>query len=204
MTRPVVPELLEQFGRDAATVGRAALEGTLNTVTTRRRSRTGWPRSPLRRSSSAAAATRCSGPTPCALPSLPRSPERASRWSTAATRCRSRHRRARGADRGLPRRPGLRIPSTRPVRRRATTRRPQSRRPWSGKLDIADVGDGGAVGRRTRCHDREGRCPSASPGQAGSRKSGSPVIAHQRSRATDRRADLEPCAHGRGWPRVLI
>jgi pimeloyl-ACP methyl ester carboxylesterase len=33
MTRPVLPELLEQFGRDAATVGRTALEGTLDTVT---------------------------------------------------------------------------------------------------------------------------------------------------------------------------
>ncbi|HEX6023225.1 MAG TPA: alpha/beta hydrolase [Solirubrobacter sp.] len=30
MTRPVEPRLIEQFGRDAATVGRAALEGTLN------------------------------------------------------------------------------------------------------------------------------------------------------------------------------
>ena len=32
MTRPVEPELLERFGRDAAIVGRAALEGTLNAV----------------------------------------------------------------------------------------------------------------------------------------------------------------------------
>ena len=29
MTRPVDPQVLERFGRDAATVGRAALEGTL-------------------------------------------------------------------------------------------------------------------------------------------------------------------------------
>jgi pimeloyl-ACP methyl ester carboxylesterase len=33
MTRPVEPELLERFGRDAATVGRAALEGTLSVAT---------------------------------------------------------------------------------------------------------------------------------------------------------------------------
>jgi len=32
-TRPVARELLERFGRDAATVGRAALEGTLYTAT---------------------------------------------------------------------------------------------------------------------------------------------------------------------------
>jgi non-heme chloroperoxidase len=32
MTRPVEPELIERFGRDAATVGRAALEGTLQAV----------------------------------------------------------------------------------------------------------------------------------------------------------------------------
>lgn len=30
MTRPVEPEVMERFGTDAATVGRAALEGTLN------------------------------------------------------------------------------------------------------------------------------------------------------------------------------
>jgi non-heme chloroperoxidase len=34
MTRPVAPELMERFGRDAATIGRAALEGTLNVATT--------------------------------------------------------------------------------------------------------------------------------------------------------------------------
>ena len=34
MTRPVAPELIERFGRDAATVGHAALEGTLNAVMT--------------------------------------------------------------------------------------------------------------------------------------------------------------------------
>ena len=34
MTRPVAPELMERFGRDAATAGRAALEGTLNAVMT--------------------------------------------------------------------------------------------------------------------------------------------------------------------------
>ena len=34
MTRPVEPELIERFGRDAATVGRAALEGTLSAVMT--------------------------------------------------------------------------------------------------------------------------------------------------------------------------
>jgi non-heme chloroperoxidase len=34
MTRPVEPELMERFGRDAATIGRAALEGTLNAVMT--------------------------------------------------------------------------------------------------------------------------------------------------------------------------
>ena len=34
MTRPVQPELIERFGRDAATVGRAALEGTLSAVMT--------------------------------------------------------------------------------------------------------------------------------------------------------------------------
>jgi non-heme chloroperoxidase len=34
MTRPVAPELIERFGRDAATVGLAALEGTLNAVMT--------------------------------------------------------------------------------------------------------------------------------------------------------------------------
>jgi 3-oxoadipate enol-lactonase len=33
MTRPVVPELMERFGRDAATIGRAALEGTLDAAT---------------------------------------------------------------------------------------------------------------------------------------------------------------------------
>jgi hypothetical protein len=33
MARPVEPELLEGFGRDAATIGRAALEGTLDAVT---------------------------------------------------------------------------------------------------------------------------------------------------------------------------
>lgn len=33
MTRPVEPELMERFGRDAATVGRAALEGTLGAAT---------------------------------------------------------------------------------------------------------------------------------------------------------------------------
>jgi pimeloyl-ACP methyl ester carboxylesterase len=33
MTRPVAPELMERFGRDAATIGRAALEGTLNVAT---------------------------------------------------------------------------------------------------------------------------------------------------------------------------
>jgi pimeloyl-ACP methyl ester carboxylesterase len=32
MTRPVDPELLERFGHDAATIGRAALEGTLEAV----------------------------------------------------------------------------------------------------------------------------------------------------------------------------
>ena len=34
MTRPVEPELMERFGQDAATIGRAALEGTLNAVMT--------------------------------------------------------------------------------------------------------------------------------------------------------------------------
>jgi pimeloyl-ACP methyl ester carboxylesterase len=34
MTRPVAPELIERFGRDAATVVRAALEGTLNVAMT--------------------------------------------------------------------------------------------------------------------------------------------------------------------------
>jgi pimeloyl-ACP methyl ester carboxylesterase len=34
MTREVEPQVLERFGRDAATVGRAALEGTLNAVMT--------------------------------------------------------------------------------------------------------------------------------------------------------------------------
>jgi non-heme chloroperoxidase len=34
MTRSVAPELIERFGRDAATVGLAALEGTLNAVMT--------------------------------------------------------------------------------------------------------------------------------------------------------------------------
>jgi pimeloyl-ACP methyl ester carboxylesterase len=34
MTRPVEPELIERFGRDAAMVGRAALEGTLSAVMT--------------------------------------------------------------------------------------------------------------------------------------------------------------------------
>ena len=34
MTRPVEPELIKRFGRDAATVGRAALEGTLSAVMT--------------------------------------------------------------------------------------------------------------------------------------------------------------------------
>jgi pimeloyl-ACP methyl ester carboxylesterase len=34
MTRPVAPEVIERFGQDAATVGRAALEGTLNAVMT--------------------------------------------------------------------------------------------------------------------------------------------------------------------------
>jgi pimeloyl-ACP methyl ester carboxylesterase len=33
MTRPVAAELMERFGRDAATIGRAALEGTLRTAT---------------------------------------------------------------------------------------------------------------------------------------------------------------------------
>jgi pimeloyl-ACP methyl ester carboxylesterase len=32
MTRPVEPELLERFGADAATIGRAALDGTLSAV----------------------------------------------------------------------------------------------------------------------------------------------------------------------------
>ena len=35
MTRPVEPELMERFGADAATVGRAALEGTLSAATAR-------------------------------------------------------------------------------------------------------------------------------------------------------------------------
>jgi pimeloyl-ACP methyl ester carboxylesterase len=34
MTRPVAPELIERFGRDAATIGRAALEGTLDAAMT--------------------------------------------------------------------------------------------------------------------------------------------------------------------------
>jgi non-heme chloroperoxidase len=34
MTRPVEPAVMEQFGRDAATIGRAALEGTLDAVMT--------------------------------------------------------------------------------------------------------------------------------------------------------------------------
>jgi pimeloyl-ACP methyl ester carboxylesterase len=34
MTRPVEPEVIERFGRDAATVGRGALEGTLDAVMT--------------------------------------------------------------------------------------------------------------------------------------------------------------------------
>lgn len=34
MTRPVEPELMERFGSDAATIGRAALEGTLTAVMT--------------------------------------------------------------------------------------------------------------------------------------------------------------------------
>ncbi|MEA2478918.1 MAG: non-heme chloroperoxidase [Thermoleophilaceae bacterium] len=34
MTRPVEPEVLERFGRDAATVGRTALEGTVSAVMT--------------------------------------------------------------------------------------------------------------------------------------------------------------------------
>jgi pimeloyl-ACP methyl ester carboxylesterase len=34
MTRPIEPALIERFGRDAATVGLAALEGTLNAVMT--------------------------------------------------------------------------------------------------------------------------------------------------------------------------
>ena len=34
MTRRVEPELMERFGRDAATIGRAALEGTLNVAMT--------------------------------------------------------------------------------------------------------------------------------------------------------------------------
>jgi pimeloyl-ACP methyl ester carboxylesterase len=34
MTRPVEPELIARFGRDAATIGRAALEGTLDVAMT--------------------------------------------------------------------------------------------------------------------------------------------------------------------------
>jgi pimeloyl-ACP methyl ester carboxylesterase len=34
MTRPVAPELIERFAEDAATIGRVALEGTLDTVMT--------------------------------------------------------------------------------------------------------------------------------------------------------------------------
>jgi pimeloyl-ACP methyl ester carboxylesterase len=34
MTRPVEPAVMERFGRDAATIGRAALEGTLDAAMT--------------------------------------------------------------------------------------------------------------------------------------------------------------------------
>ena len=91
MTRPVEPELLERFGRDAATVGRAALEGTLHAA---------MGTSFADRLAAITTPTLVIGgsgdpmftPERCAPASWRRSRTRASRWSTAATRSRSRRR----------------------------------------------------------------------------------------------------------------